>query len=308
VGISDTSAYRARDKLPAFAEQWERALKIDPAFVFVTGWNEWVAMRFGPDAPFQHIGAVNFVDTFNEEYSRDIEPMKGGHGDSYYYQLARYIRRYKGVRPPEAAGPPKTIRIDGALDDWRTVRPEFRDDAGDTAHRDHPGWGSAGRYVNRTGRNDLVACKVSRDDTHLYFYARTRASITPSDRPEGLRLFLDTDGSHRTGWEGYDFVVNRADPTKDRLTLEARSSDAGGWKRVATIPYRMAGNAMELAIRRDDLGLSDPKAPLRVDFKWADNLPQENDVTAFTTGGDAAPNARFNYRYTTEEEAARKRR
>jgi hypothetical protein len=29
-----------------FAEQWEYALKIDPEFVFVTGFNEWVAGRF----------------------------------------------------------------------------------------------------------------------------------------------------------------------------------------------------------------------------------------------------------------------
>ena len=29
-----------------FAEQWERALAVDPDFVFVTGWNEWTAQRF----------------------------------------------------------------------------------------------------------------------------------------------------------------------------------------------------------------------------------------------------------------------
>src|SRR5690606_30618750 len=29
-----------------FQEQWERALDVDPELIFVTGWNEWVAMRF----------------------------------------------------------------------------------------------------------------------------------------------------------------------------------------------------------------------------------------------------------------------
>ena len=29
-----------------FEEQWKRAMEVDPEFVFVTGWNEWVAMRF----------------------------------------------------------------------------------------------------------------------------------------------------------------------------------------------------------------------------------------------------------------------
>jgi hypothetical protein len=26
-----------------FAEQWTRALAVDPEFIFVTGWNEWIA-------------------------------------------------------------------------------------------------------------------------------------------------------------------------------------------------------------------------------------------------------------------------
>src|SRR5690606_20496289 len=82
-----------------FAEQWERALEVDPPFVFVTGWNEWIASRFDENAPFYGAGPVTFVDQFDQEFSRDCEPMKGGHGDNYYYQLASQIRRYKGVRP-----------------------------------------------------------------------------------------------------------------------------------------------------------------------------------------------------------------
>jgi hypothetical protein len=38
---------------------------------------------------------VIFVDEFIQEFSRDIEPMNGGHGDNYYYQLVDYVRRYK---------------------------------------------------------------------------------------------------------------------------------------------------------------------------------------------------------------------
>lgn len=34
-----------------FAEQWRLALQIDPAFVFVTGWNEWIAGRFDSSFP-----------------------------------------------------------------------------------------------------------------------------------------------------------------------------------------------------------------------------------------------------------------
>ena len=39
--------------------------------------------------------------------------------------------------------------------DWADVGPEFRDNIGDTVHRNHPGWGTAGPYVDNTGRNDI---------------------------------------------------------------------------------------------------------------------------------------------------------
>ena len=37
---------------------------------------------------------VIFVDQFNQEYSRDIEPLAEGHADSYYYQLVDSVRHY----------------------------------------------------------------------------------------------------------------------------------------------------------------------------------------------------------------------
>ena len=38
-----------------FAEQWQRALKLDPPFVMVTGWNEWTAGQVQPPRPAGHI-------------------------------------------------------------------------------------------------------------------------------------------------------------------------------------------------------------------------------------------------------------
>ena len=40
-----------------FAEQFERALEIDPELIFITGWNEWVAMRFESDGTHSSRGA-----------------------------------------------------------------------------------------------------------------------------------------------------------------------------------------------------------------------------------------------------------
>ena len=84
-----------------------------PQAVFITGWNEWFAGRFivGKGEAIDFLGErleegeSYFVDEYVEEYSRDIEAMKGGHGDNYYYQLVAMIRWLKGAEQPAAPAP-----------------------------------------------------------------------------------------------------------------------------------------------------------------------------------------------------------
>ncbi len=275
-----------------FAEQWQRALDIDPPFIFVTGWNEWIAGRFDIHAPFYQPGPVTFVDEFDPEYSRDIEPMRGGHGDNYYYQMIANIRRYKGVRPIPPIEP-QPITIDGRFADWQKVRPEFRDTIGDPVHRDAPGWGKQVRYVNHTGRNDIVAAKVSYDRRNVYFYVRTRDKLTPATDPNWMLLFIDADSNPKTGWLGYDFVINRIIGGDGTTSLQRNIGGRYQWGPPQNIPYRMAGNELELAVPWDLLGT---RPPATLDFKWADNIQQTGDWSDFTLNGDAAPNDRFNYR------------
>jgi len=275
-----------------FAEQWRRALQVDPEFIFITGWNEWIAMRFDHQAPFHAPGPVTFVDQFNGEFSRDIEPVKGGHGDDYYYQMIANIRRYKGVRPLSPVKP-QPITIDGRFGDWAAVEPEFRDTIGDPVKRDHAGWAQGQRYVNRTGRNDIIAAKVSLDATTVYFYVRTREPLTPSSDPNWMLLFIDADHDARTGWLGYDFIVNRVNVHAQTTTLE-RNTGGYRWGSPLDVPCRAAGNELELAVPRSALGLT--KLPATLDFKWADNIQQTGEAADFTLNGDAAPNDRFNYR------------
>lgn len=71
--------------------QWRTAFAYHPKIVTLTWWNEWTAQRLEV-AP----GDFQFTDNYNELYSRDIEPMEGGHGDQYYQWMIRYISAYKG--------------------------------------------------------------------------------------------------------------------------------------------------------------------------------------------------------------------
>jgi hypothetical protein len=274
-----------------FAEQWERALQEDPQFVFVTGWNEWIASRFSDFCGVK--GVAVFPDECDQEHSRDIEPMKGGHGDNYYYQLVAAVRQFKGVRPIPAVRS-RPIQIDGRFDDWREVTPEFRDDIGDPVRRDHPGWGKAGRYVNRTGRNDIVAAKVSADATNVFFYVRTREPITLCSDPNWMLLFIDADQNSTNGWLGYDVVVNRSGAGAQKTQAERHQGSGYHWGAPVGVDCRVAGNELELSFPLAALGCV--RLPTALDFKWADNIPQTGDWSDFTLNGDAAPNDRFNYR------------
>ncbi len=267
------------------AEQWDRALELDPPIVMVTGWNEWIAGRWGSK------DKIAFVDQYDEEYSRDIEPMKGGHGDNYYYQLVAGVRRYKGVPKLPKASAPKTIELAGSMDQWADVKPAFTDHAHETLPRDFAGVEGL-HYTNTTGRNDFLEMKVARDGKNVYFHVRTKADITPAG-DNWMMLFLDTDGKAETGWEGYNFVVNRKQGTLER--------NAGGWtwEKAADVALRVEGKEMHLVIPRAALGIAED-APFTLDFKWADNLQRPGDVMDFYLSGDVAPEGRFKYRYVAE--------
>jgi hypothetical protein len=276
-----------------FAEQFEHALRQDPQFIFITGWNEWFAGRFAEFGDRRE--PVMFVDEFTQEYSRDIEPMKGGHFDNYYYQMVAFIRRFKGVRKPPAPSLAHTITVDGKFDDWQTVQPEYRDDLGDTMHRDHPGYDRAGRYLNTTGRNDFTLLKAAVDDSSIYFYGRTAEPVTPPEGNDWMLLFVDADLNPATGWNGYDFLANRRIENTNSSSLESLSAD-GRSAPVGDITLRVSGRELELSIPRSALGFKAATTPA-FDFKWADNVQFQNNVAAFILNGDTAPNNRFNYRY-----------
>jgi hypothetical protein len=201
------------------------------------------------------------VDQYNQEFSRDIEPMRGGHGDAYYYQLVANVRRFKGAVPIPPVTP-QPIAIDGKFDDWKAVAPEYLDEAGDPVHRNHPGWQGQPPFVNDTGRNDIVAAKVSYDAKNVYFYVRTKDPLTPSTDPNWMRLLVA------------DYVFRAEAP--------------------GPATYAVRANEMEVAVPRTVLGVD--KLPATIDFKWIDNIPWPCNPDLFTTTGDAAPNGRFYYR------------
>ncbi|RED98341.1 T9SS type A sorting domain-containing protein [Marinoscillum furvescens] len=284
-----------------FEEQWKRALEVDPQVVMITQWNEWLAQRKLWDNPSKtHYGGrpishgdTYFVDVLNVEFNRDIAPMKGGYTDSYYYQMMSNILRYKGMDEPEAASPPKTITLDNDYSDWQDVTPSFGDPAGDVEHRDFMGYDKSVQYTNTTGRNDIVESKVMSDDENLYFYVRTNQALTSSTDNFWMLLFIDVDRDLKTGWEGYDFVVNHSLNSAMETTIKEWSGTE--WGNAQQLSISISDREIELAIPRVAMGLEN--SSLNFHFKWADNPGELNDETTFFLNGDAAPDRRFRYHY-----------
>lgn len=295
----------ATEKGLYFAEQWKRALEIDPEFILVTQWNEWVAQRFinkGEKHFENYAGEPNqpgdsvFIDVYNQEYNRDIEPMKGGHGDNYYYQMAANIRKFKGARPAPQAGAPQSIDLAGRLEQWDGVQTTYFDTVKDTLPRDHHGWGGAGPYRDESGRNDFVSAKVARDAQNLFFMVQTAQPITPPSGENWMELFIAATGFAAPAWEGFHYRLRLEDAGQGLYAVE-RCEGGFKWTKFGSAKFVATGNTLQLALPRSLLGQCAAEESLDLCFKWSDNR-QTTEAIDWLKFGDTAPNARFMYRYS----------
>ena len=282
-----------------FALQFSAVMNYDPDMVLITGWNEWTAglnqtsSGYGAFAGSTDLG-FQFVDQFSPEFSRDGEEV--GFGDNYYYQMTGYIRQYKGTGTVSQASGQVSIDLsDNAA--WENVGPVYGDNVGDVAWRNEEGYFSNLTYVNNSGRNDLVAAKVSQDADYLYFTVTTARNVIVDDGANWMNLYVDLDNNPATGWEGYDLALNRA---RDGHYVSVESlSDGWAGTHVGQALYTVEGNRMTIRLAKATVGLSGRVSTLC--FKWADNSTLTGNIMEFMDLGDTAPNDRFSYLYVCPE-------
>ena len=294
-----------------FAEQFDYALTQNVDVIMITGWNEWYAGVHNAPSADQTCGQTptpNYymVDQMSPEYSRDGEPMRlrdgAGFGDNYYYQMVSYIRRFKGL---DAA--PATVN-GGSLPtadkaDWEKVSPAFTDVVGDTDLRSFGSFTYEFLYVNGTARNDLDIAKVSQDADYLYFHVTTATPLITADDELWMNLYIDADKNPATGWEGFDYLINRSRTDK---TVSVERFVDGKWvfETVGEAEYTLGESSMTIKVAKTALGHKSGEA-VSLSFKWADNADIRGDIMAFMELGDTAPNDRFVFAYTastTEDE------
>ncbi len=275
-----------------------------PFVMMITGWNEWIAGCYRSDTPqpLANSNAIfHYVDQFNCEFSRDGEPMRNqdgyGFGDNYYYQMVDYIRQYKGIAATPAADDQTSINI-YKLSDWDAIDMTYMDSLYDVEHRNTISYDSHYRYINNTGRNDFEYAKVSQDENNLYFLVKTSHNIVIDNNTEWMNLYLNVDGDHTTGWEGYDYILNR-DRDSFVVTVEKFKDNTFESKVVGGAYYYTEGAYMTLRLSKELIGVSGKLDQMI--FKWADNSVDNGDPMAFMDLGDTAPDNRFGFLYICED-------
>ncbi len=268
-----------------FREQSAQVLDVDPAIAIIDGWNEFSATRQQNYAGFKNA----FVDTFDSENSRDLEPVKGILKDDGYVMVVDFIRKYKGVRPAPVASEEKTIDISGSPEQWSRVLPEYLNYY-DAYERTDKGQGAV--YEGKTV-NSIESSKVARDGEKIYFLVKSRDNIDKTAE-EFLHLYINSDRNYATGWEGYDFAAGRTAGVLEKY-------EGGSWVKAADISYTVSGEYLTLEIPRAVLNLGEE---LNFEFKWVDSAGEiaSGDILDIYKTGSAAPLGRFNYVYTEKAE------
>lgn len=283
-----------------FKSQWEFALTKSPDMIFLTGWNEWVAQRQGDQTTGYNISGepIWFVDCADFNASRDMEPMKGYYGDNYYMQMVDYIRKFKGTPARVNTGSNVTINVDGAFSQWdsSSITAKYTDYSNDIVNRSSTGFGGIS-YTDKTGRNDIVAAKVTKDANNIYFYVETASNITAHTNSNWMTLFLKVkgDGVDTNNWYGYNYAVNYVTPASATQAYLSKCTGANTWTTQIPVDMKIEGKKLMVAIPRTAIGMTE--SLFDIEFKWADNYTK-GDIWSFYEHGDAAPYGRLNYLFS----------
>lgn len=287
-----------------FQEQFDEAIKRRSKVTMITQWNEWIAMRFITNSSTKgytrpgatpKAGESYFIDVYNQEFSRDIEPSSESLiRDNYYMQMVSNVRKLKGVHKIPTPAVCKTINMTTTdLTQWDDVQPTFYDEEGDVKYTSSSAQKAA--CLKRPSA-DIISAKVTKDVDSLYFLAQT-VGVTPLATDPNVRwmsVLIDADCKYTTGWEGYDYMLTCESSSKFRLYAYNKTSKKWELKDTEVRGKRLSRGVV-YAVSRTALGL---KADVDFDFKWIDNMESTTtEILDFYANGETAPNTRFAYRY-----------
>ena len=269
-----------------FRKTFDEVMQKNPEVEVLTisRWNEWIAMNLKRND-------FGFVDQYNREFSRDIEPAKNGYTDNYYYQMCAIIREFKGVSKADVSSGETNPYAERDFSKWQSVNPVYTDFIGDTSERNYRGADHKSRYTNKTGRNDIVESRFAYDGENVYFYARAAKPLTKHTGDNWMLLFIDSDNNKKTGWEGYDYLINYSVVDISRTVVCKYEKNV--WKEIGITDYNYMGAEIQIRVSRAALGLTGEN--IQLGFHWMDNITNVYSLYDWFTTGDSAPERRNNY-------------
>ena len=297
-----------------FEWQWNTAFAYDKAGavknIFVTGWNEWTAIKYPsgkyhtesnkwagiPNGASGYTGKeVWFVDDYNAEYSREVEPGKE-YGDGFYIQLAANGRQFKMSDAKKYNMKKKTISDLSDFSAWKNVFVEYADFAGDAIARDGENAANVPHsYVDNSNRNDIKTIKVAHNDEYLYFYVETADDITEYNGTDSNWMnILISAGNTDTSFAGFNYIVNRS-VRNGKTSIEKCNAKGFNWTKSGEGEIAVSGNKMAVKIPLSTLGLTADN--VEISFKVCDNVQKPDDILDYYVTGDCAPIGRFGYAY-----------
>lgn len=289
-GYNPTTGENNADKVNEglfFQYCWDTVHVEDPDTVFVTGWNEWIALKTLYD------GEYMLCDAANLEYSRDIEMMKGGYNDAFFIQLIKNVRQFKGLDANTETFEKHTIDLDGGIEQWEEIDAVYRN-IGETSYgRNYRGCTVSLRYNMDAPRNNLQTIKVAHDDEYLYFLIQAEGNITaPDNQTNWCNILIGTGKPSLKGWESYEYIVNRS-VNGNSASIESLG-EGFNCQEVGQAEIKLDGNNLMVKVPRVSVGLTDSA---EFYFKVADEVANQNDIMDYYVTGRSMPMGHLSYKY-----------
>lgn len=281
-------------------EQWDYAIGQDPEIIFITGWNEWATNKRLPNAEDQTVAW--FVDSFNTEYSRDIEMtaapsyvydeesgkyIQEGYGDNYYCQMVDNIRRYKGITTGEVKSE-KSVAIDMTTyrdEQWKDTY-AFVNMSVDNAPRTDK------YYRIKAAENFIRELRVTNDNENVYIMIRTdEDAVLGNGDSSLLNVMIGVEHLEENGFEGFQFLINRY-PTADGKTSVEYSSEGYRFEKAGDADITVDGKYVMIAVSRETLKVSGEKDFI-LHVKCVDSVESPDNMLDYYVSGEVLPLGRY---------------
>ncbi len=272
-----------------YEQQWKTIADNDNSlrFVSITGWNEWSAQKMYAPGGGTH-GDYFMCDTFNDEYSRDIEPtLESALLDTPYLQTINYVRSWTGSEAVHYKIPEGTHSMSD-FGIWQNAA-VYEDFVGESGARQWPRFDGKVTLRSDAARVDFKSLSVCVDEENMYFRIETADAIPERKEGDGtwMNLMLKPANALYTDSFGYSYVVNR-----DGNKILAVNKK-GEYRSVGEADVAVKENVMLVRVPLSALGLT--KENCLIDIKVADDFGK--DVMKFYSQGDCMPAGRMAYRF-----------